>query len=206
MITTVFSDYLFKLLLIGDSGVGKSCLLLRFADDTYTESYISTIGVDFKIRTIELEGKTVKLQIWDTAGQERFRTITSSYYRGAHGIIVVYDVTDADTFTNVRQWLQEIDRYACEGVNKLLVGNKSDLEGKKAVEYAAAKEFADQLNIPFLETSAKNATNVEQAFLTMAKQIKDRMGNQTMSNQAGKSTVKVGSGQTIGQQGSGGCC
>ncbi|KAG6820560.1 hypothetical protein H0H93_015080 [Arthromyces matolae] len=168
-------DYLFKLLLIGDSGVGKSCLLLRFADDTYTESYISTIGVDFKIRTIELEGKTVKLQIWDTAGQERFRTITSSYYRGAHGIIVVYDVTDNETFTNVKQWLQEIDRYASEGVNKLLVGNKSDLTGKKVVEYSVAKEFADQLGIPFLETSAKNATNVEQAFLTMAKQIKDRL-------------------------------
>ncbi|KAK1071653.1 ras GTPase, partial [Friedmanniomyces endolithicus] len=93
-------DYLFKLLLIGDSGVGKSCLLLRFADDTYTESYISTIGVDFKIRTIELDGKTVKLQIWDTAGQERFRTITSSYYRGAHCICVVYDVTDMDSFNN----------------------------------------------------------------------------------------------------------
>jgi len=101
-------DYLFKLLLIGDSGVGKSCLLLRFADDTYTESYISTIGVDFKIRTIQLDGKTVKLQIWDTAGQERFRTITSSYYRGAHGIIVVYDVTDQESFTNVSQWLKGI--------------------------------------------------------------------------------------------------
>lgn len=163
-----------ELLLIGDSGVGKSCLLLRFADDTYTESYISTIGVDFKIRTIELEGKTVKLQIWDTAGQERFRTITSSYYRGAHGIIVVYDVTDQDTFSNVKQWLQEIDRYACEGVNKLLVGNKSDLTSKKVVDYAVAKEFADQIGVSLLETSAKNATNVEQAFLTMAKQIKDR--------------------------------
>ncbi|KAI0736949.1 GTP-binding protein ypt1 [Fomitopsis betulina] len=199
-------DYLFKLLLIGDSGVGKSCLLLRFADDTYTESYISTIGVDFKIRTIELEGKTVKLQIWDTAGQERFRTITSSYYRGAHGIIVVYDVTDNDTFTNVKQWLQEIDRYASEGVNKLLVGNKSDLTSKKVVEYSAAKEFADQLNIPFLETSAKNATNVEQAFLTMAKQIKDRMGSSSSTvGGTGKSST-ITPGQTVSQQASGGCC
>ncbi|KAI3617519.1 hypothetical protein CBS9595_003428 [Malassezia furfur] len=202
-------DYLFKLLLIGDSGVGKSCLLLRFADDTYTESYISTIGVDFKIRTIELEGKTVKLQIWDTAGQERFRTITSSYYRGAHGIIVVYDVTDEATFTNVKQWLQEIERYACEGVNKLLVGNKADLTGSKQVDYETAKQFADQLNIPFLETSAKDATNVEQAFLTMAKQIKDRMGASAMQNNAqgaGKSALKVGQGQNVQSLGQGGCC
>ena len=146
-------------------------------------------------------------QQWDTAGQERFRTITSSYYRGAHGIIVVYDVTDNDTFSNVKQWLQEIDRYACEGVNKLLVGNKSDLTNKKVVEYATAKEFADQLQIPFLETSAKSATNVEQAFLTMAKQIKDRMGSSTVNNQqGGKSTLKVGSGQNVSAQSNGGCC
>ncbi|KAJ3062947.1 GTP-binding protein of the rab, partial [Podochytrium sp. JEL0797] len=192
-------DYLFKLLLIGDSGVGKSCLLLRFADDTYTESYISTIGVDFKIRTIELEGKTVKLQIWDTAGQERFRTITSSYYRGAHGIIVVYDVTDQDTFNNVKQWLQEIDRYAVEGVNKLLVGNKSDLKDKKVVDFNAAKEFADTLEIPLLETSAKNSSNVEQAFLTMAKQIKDRMGSATAAA-PNKAAIKVTQGANIQPQ------
>ncbi|CUS11333.1 unnamed protein product [Tuber aestivum] len=210
-------DYLFKLLLIGDSGVGKSCLLLRFADDTYTESYISTIGVDFvgppmhlvpptilsKIRTVELDAKTVKLQIWDTAGQERFRTITSSYYRGAHGICVVFDVTDMDSFNNVKQWLQEIDRYATEGVNKLLVGNKSDIADKKVVEYTVAKEFADSLGIPFLETSAKNATNVEQAFLTMARQIKERMGSTTVNN---KPTVSVQQGTGVQQGSAGGCC
>jgi len=192
-------DYLFKLLLIGDSGVGKSCLLLRFADDTYTESYISTIGVDFKIRTIELNNKTIKLQIWDTAGQERFRTITSSYYRGAHGIIVVYDVTDQVSFTNVKQWLQEIDRYACENVNKLLVGNKSDLVAKKVVDFNAAKEFADGLGIPFLETSAKNATNVEQAFILMATEIKNRMAatGPTGGNQPGSKVIKPGISQPV---------
>ncbi|PRP76461.1 GTP-binding protein Ypt1 [Planoprotostelium fungivorum] len=168
-------DYLFKLLLIGDSGVGKSCLLLRFADNVYTDSYISTIGVDFKIKTLTIDGKTVKLQIWDTAGQERFRTITSSYYRGAHGIIVVYDVTDKVSFSNVKQWLGEIDRYACQSVNRLLVGNKADLKEKKVVDMAEAKEFADTLRISFLETSAKSSENVEEAFLTMTKQIKDRV-------------------------------
>merc|ERR1712188_22271 len=129
-------DYLFKLLLIGDSGVGKSCSLLRYVDDTYTETYISTIGVDFKIRTLELDGKTVKLQIWDTAGQERFRTITSSYYRGAHGIIVVYDVTDEETYTAVERWMTEIDRFAGPEVNKMIVGNKCDMVTKKVVDYA----------------------------------------------------------------------
>jgi len=204
MATATEYDYLFKLLLIGDSGVGKSCLLLRFADHTYTESYISTIGVDFKIRTIELDGKTIKLQIWDTAGQERFRTITSSYYRGAHGIIVVYDVTDVESFNNVKQWLNEIDRNATENVTKLLVGNKCDLVNKKAVDYETAKDFAEKLTIPFLETSAKNATNVEKAFLTMAAEIKSTIAAQPQVKPTGK-TVDV-RGQNISAPKAGGCC
>ena len=141
---------------------------------------------------------------WDTAGQERFRTITSSYYRGAHGIIVVYDVTDQESFNNVKQWLHEIDRYACENVNKLLVGNKSDLTSKRVVSFDAAKEFADNLGIEFLETSAKNATNVEQAFMTMAAQIKNRMANAPVQP-GGKGTVSVSKGTAVGAQ-KGGCC
>lgn len=199
---SISSDYLFKLLLIGDSGVGKSCLLLRFADDTYTESYISTIGVDFKIRTIDIDGKTIKLQIWDTAGQERFRTITSSYYRGAHGIIVVYDTTDLESFNNVKQWLHEIDRYASDNVNKLLVGNKSDLVGKRVVSYEQAMDFADSLGIEFIETSAKNATNVEKAFLMMASQIKNRYKPVTAATAGSNVTLQ---GQSVGGK-SGGCC
>jgi len=199
-------DFLFKLLLIGDSGVGKSCLLLRFADDTYTESYITTIGVDFKIRTVEIDTKTIKLQIWDTAGQERFRTITSSYYRGAHGIIVVYDVTDAESFNNVKQWLHEIDRYASENVNKLLVGNKSDLVAKRAVTFEQGQEFANSLGIEFVETSAKNSTNVEKAFMVMSSQIKSRMKSQP-ANEKAKGTTKLSAGQSVGgKKEGGGCC
>ncbi|CAN6457006.1 unnamed protein product [Victoria cruziana] len=196
-------DYLFKLLLIGDSGVGKSCLLLRFADDTYLESYISTIGVDFKIRTIEQDGKTIKLQIWDTAGQERFRTITSSYYRGAHGIIIVYDVTDQESFNNVKQWLNEIDRYASDNVNKLLVGNKCDMAANKVVSSETAKSFADEIGIPFLETSAKDSTNVEQAFMTMAAEIKNRMASQPAMTAGKPATIQM-RGQPVVQKS--GCC
>ena len=173
-------------------------------DDKWTDSYISTIGVDFKIRTIELDQKTIKLQIWDTAGQERFRTITSSYYRGAHGIIVVYDTTDSETFEHVKTWLHEIDRYASENVNKLLVGNKSDLTSKRQVETESAKEFAESVNIPFLETSAKNATNVEDAFMTMAGEIKKRMATAPAMEQGNKSKITV-SGKTESVK-SGGCC
>lgn len=118
------------MVLIGDTGVGKSCLLLRFADDTFTENYISTIGVDFRFRTVKIDKKTIKLQIWDTAGQERFRTITSAYYRGADGIIMVYDVTSEESFRHINDWLTEVNRYAAENTSKLIVGNKTDLPNK----------------------------------------------------------------------------
>lgn len=185
-------DYLFKLVLIGDSGVGKSCLLLRFADDAFTESYISTIGVDFRFRTVKIDKKTVKLQIWDTAGQERFRTITSAYYRGADGIIMVYDVTSPDSFDHVNDWLKEVNRYAAEGTCKLLVGNKSDRSADRAVTAEQAKEFADEIEVPFLETSAKSAANVEEAFLTMAGElIKQRVARGQNGREEDKEKVEL---------------
>ncbi len=166
-------DYLFKILIIGDSGVGKSSILLRFTEDTFSSQYISTIGVDFKIRTIEQDGKHIKLQIWDTAGQERFRTITSSYYRGAHGIMIVYDVTDPESFENVKQWITEINRYSSESVNKLLIGNKIDRP--RIVSTQSGQDFANLLGIEFVETSAKDTTNIDQAFYKLSSNIKQRM-------------------------------
>ena len=168
-------DYLFKILLIGNSGVGKSSLLLRFADDTFTDNFMPTIGVDFKIRTLEVDGKTIKLQIWDTAGQERFKTITSSYYKGAHGIIVVYDVTDKESFKNIDTWMNEVEKHASDNVSRILVGNKSDLTDSRQVTTDEGKELADQYNIRFMETSAKESANVEEAFTLMTKEIKSRV-------------------------------
>jgi len=160
--------YLYKVLLIGDTGVGKSCLLLRFVDDTFTEGYISTIGVDFKIKTFNHDGHVIKLQIWDTAGQERFRTITSSYYRGAHGIIIVFDLTDQQTFDHVQLWTREITRY-CSTVEKLLIGNKCDQE--RQVDPQRIQKFVESTKIQYLEASAKQSINVAQAFETLARQV-----------------------------------
>lgn len=170
-------DYLFKILIIGDSGVGKSCLLLRFCDDTFTDSYLTTIGVDFKIKTIEIDDKIIKMQLWDTAGQERFRTITSSYYRGCHGIIIIYDITDSESFHNIKQWVNEISKYANKDVNKLLVGNKSDMEHKRKISTFSGEEYAQYLGIDFIETSAKNSVNVNEMFYKMVLEIKQRMKN-----------------------------
>jgi len=206
-------DYLFKLVLIGDTGVGKSCLLLRFADDAFTESYISTIGVDFRFRTVKIENKTFKLQIWDTAGQERFRTITSAYYRGADGIIMVYDVTDRESFEHIQDWLNEVNRYATEGTCKLLIGNKSDKEDQRTVTTEEGEIYAQELQMPFLETSAKSASNVEAAFLAMAQQLiaiqeKNNANNANASNNSGnenKNSVTLQNGGAGNKKGQG-CC
>ncbi|OMJ94949.1 hypothetical protein SteCoe_1810 [Stentor coeruleus] len=155
---------------------------MRFCEDSFTDAFISTIGVDFvtfiqKIRTITYEGKVIKLQIWDTAGQEKFRTITSSYYKGAHGIIVVYDITDRNSFENINSWFGEIEKYASENVNKIIIGNKSDLETKRAVMKDEAQELATKLSVQFMETSAKSSNNVAEAFTTMAQEIKGKIAS-----------------------------
>ncbi|SPO28034.1 probable SEC4-like Rab/GTPase [Ustilago trichophora] len=201
-------DFLIKLLLIGDSGVGKSCLLLRFCDDAWTPSFITTIGIDFKIRTIELDGKRIKLQIWDTAGQERFRTITTAYYRGAMGILLVFDVTDQKSFENVRTWHANIEQHASEGVSKILIGNKSDWEEKRAVTNEQAQELAQELGIPYIETSAKSNSNVEEAFFNLAREVKTRLIDTAAVTQASPAAasgnVNVNSAPKTGA--GGGCC
>ncbi|CAI4230309.1 unnamed protein product [Auanema sp. JU1783] len=163
-------DHLFKLLIIGDSGVGKSSLLLRFSDNVFSENYITTIGVDFKIRTVEIDGHKVKLQIWDTAGQERFRTITSTYYRGTHGVVVVYDVTNGESFGNVKRWLHEIETN-CDNVQKILVGNKNEDPSRRVVLESDARRFADTMGINFFETSAKENKFVEEMFSSITRLV-----------------------------------
>ncbi|KAF3781717.1 Ras-related protein [Nymphaea thermarum] len=167
-------DYLFKLLLIGDSGVGKSSLLLSFTSDTF-EDLSPTIGVDFKVKMVTVGGKRLKLAIWDTAGQERFRTLTSSYYRGAQGIIMVYDVTRRETFTNLSEiWAKEIDLYSTnQDCIKMLVGNKVDKESERVVTKKEGIEFAREAGCLFLECSAKTRVNVEQCFEELVLKILD---------------------------------
>ena len=174
-------DHLFKVLMVGDSGVGKSCMLLRFVDQQYNETYISTIGVDFRIKTVDIAGKKVKLQTWDTAGQERFRTITSCYYRGAHGIMIVYDSTSQHSFANVKQWLHEIS-YAGGDIKKVLVGNKCDQITRKEVNYTTGKQLADDLGMNFTETSAKSGSNINELFLNFANHLLKNKANAVIDN------------------------
>jgi Ras-related protein Rab-8A len=164
-----------RLLTLGDSGAGKSSLLLRYTQNEFTIEYMPTIGIDFRLKTIDVKGKTIKVQVWDTAGQERFRTITHNYYRGAHGIALVYDVTNEASFQNIRKWIQDVHTYAEQSVNLVLIGNKCDLVNKKVVETSRGQALADEYDIRFFETSAKTDTNVEDAFSSLVEAVVDRM-------------------------------
>ena len=165
------SDHNFKFVVIGDTGAGKSSVLLRFADNAFQDSYMATVAVDFRHRTVTINGESCKLQIWDTAGQERYRMITSAYYRGADAIVMVYDVTNQESIRHINDWMAEVNRYAAPDTCKLLIGNKCDLESQRVVPTATAKSFAEELNIPFIETSAKEGVNVDKAFIQLTEAL-----------------------------------
>jgi len=167
------NEKFFKICLLGDWGVGKSNLILRFVDDTFNPEHESTLGVDFKVKVIEVDNTPVKLKICDTAGQERFRTITSSFYRGSQGIIMLYDCSDKDTFNNLVQWMDEVKRYAPENVTAIIVGNKCD-KTDKVVDSTTGKEFASSHNYLFFETSAKTGENVAKCMEEIARAIMAR--------------------------------
>lgn len=171
-------DYLFKIVLIGDPGVGKTCIVQRFKKGTFVERHGSTIGVDFTMKTLVVDSKKVKLQVWDTAGQERFRTITQSYYRSANAVVITYDITKKDTFKNVVRWTEDVKKYAPPNVLKLLVGNKTDISESREVSIEEARACAAHYGmIDVLEASAKDATNVENAFIRVATELKSRYEN-----------------------------
>ena len=157
-------DYLFKVLLLGDTDVGKSSLILRYTEETFNSKLVNSIGVDFKMKKKEIDGKIIKVQIWDTAGHERFRSITYSYYRGANAIIIVFDITDKKSFLSITEWLKQIEKHAKENVFKFLVGNKSDLAEERKVTFEEAKEYADKHDLPYIETSAKEGININELF------------------------------------------
>ena len=165
-----------KLLIIGESGVGKSSLLLRFTDDAFDPEQAATIGVDFKVKTITINGDKIKLAIWDTAGQERFRTLTPSYYRGGQGAILVYDVTSRESFQKVDNWLNELETYSTNhDLIKMLVGNKCDMLDEKVVSTEEGEKLAKEFGIQFWECSAKNDINVDESFIGIARGVKDRL-------------------------------
>mmetsp|Transcript_20693 Transcript_20693/g.46047 ORF Transcript_20693/g.46047 Transcript_20693/m.46047 type:complete len:202 (-) Transcript_20693:1915-2520(-) len=197
--------YLFKYIIIGDTGVGKSCFLLQFTDRRFQHIHDMTIGVEFGSRTIELDGKSIKLQIWDTAGQEAFRSITRSYYRGACSALLVYDISRRDTFDHVAQWLEETKKNSNPHLVIVLVGNKTDLEHKRVVSFAEGESFAKAHGMLFLEASAKTGDYVEETFVTAAINVLERLNSGVFSADDETHGIRVGvSGAS--QKKSPGCC
>ncbi|CAD8155356.1 unnamed protein product [Paramecium pentaurelia] len=167
-------DLLIKILLIGNSGVGKTQILLRYTENQFKTSFLSTIGIDFKIKKIQVDEKVVKMQIWDTAGQERYQTITQTYYKGAMGIILVFAVNDKETFNDIDKWMNQIKQHASDNIIKVLIGNKTDLPDR-CITYEQALKMAQKYNIPYFETSAKDGTNINDTFQQIAKTIKEQL-------------------------------
>lgn len=208
--------YLFKYIIIGDTGVGKSCLLLQFTDKRFQPVHDLTIGVEFGARMINIDGKQIKLQIWDTAGQESFRSITRSYYRGAAGALLVYDITRRETFEHLTTWLDDAKAHSSSQMVIMLIGNKCDLDAKREVKYEEGEAFAKEHGLVFMETSAKTAQNVEEAFINTAKEIYSKIqeGVFDITNEA--NGIKLGHSQEGGSResrpqdkpssSSGGCC
>ena len=189
-------DYIFKVLLIGNSDVGKSSLILRYVDQIWNDVFVPTIGVDFKVKSIEVNQKLVKMQIWDTAGQERFRNVISSYFKGAHGILLIYDITCRESFKELENWLGEVERHASSQVLKILIGNKCDLEEKREIQKDEGEAFAMRNGMQFIETSAKNNTNVSEAFEALAK-IMVESSNKRNAIKIEKKTIKVEKGADL---------
>ncbi|KAH7647906.1 Rab11 [Cryptosporidium xiaoi] len=188
-------DYLYKIVLIGDSGVGKSNLLSRFTRDEFNLESKSTIGVEFATKSIITEGKVIKAQIWDTAGQERYRAITSAYYRGAVGALLVYDISKRSSFENVERWLKELRDHADPNIVVLLVGNKSDLKNLRTVTQEEACSFSEKEGMACMEASALNSSNVDQAFHRILSEIYTlRSERQLAANQhdLSKTTLPIG--------------
>jgi small GTP-binding protein len=192
-------DYLFKVVLIGDSGVGKSNLLSRFTRNEFNLESKSTIGVEFATKSIQADTKTIKAQIWDTAGQERYRAITSAYYRGAVGALLVYDISKRITYDNVARWLKELRDHADQSIVIMLVGNKKDLRHMRQVQTDEAKEFCKTHKLFFIETSALADSNVTTAFETILKEIYRLISRKSVQAESGGSNggFQAGQGQTI---------
>jgi len=192
-------DYLFKVVLIGDSGVGKSNLLSRFTRDEFNLESKSTIGVEFATKSIMTEGKTIKAQIWDTAGQERYRAITSAYYRGAVGALLVYDISKRSSYDNVTRWLRELRDHADANIVIMLVGNKKDLRHMRQVQTDEAKEFCKQNKLFFIETSALADSNVNTAFETILKEIHKLISRKSVAGDGTTGSGTNGSSVPQGQ-------
>ena len=186
-------DYyrLYKILVLGDSAVGKTCLLLRYCDDHFQETHLTTIGLDFRIKTIELEkGKKIKVQIWDTAGEDRFRAITRNYYKGANGILLVFDVTDEQSFEHIKNWIEKIKEETQEGIIIYLVGNKIDNEEGRIISKEKAKKLGEEFNLTYFETSAKKSIGVNEAFISLIKEIHNNYEKKNESQEVNMISLK----------------